>query len=168
VNVESKTDLRAMRKTGERPVRFLLAGGLNTLVGLSAYPLLLWISPWFHAHYLVALAIVQVLCLLFAFSTYKFGVFRTRNNIVSEFWKFSSYYLLNYAANWLALPLLVEVGKIPPIYAQFGFALCVIVGSYFWHSNITFKPVFEEGSDQSEPPAGASGAGDSRPGDNRE
>jgi hypothetical protein len=43
----------------------------------------------------------------------------------------------------MALPLLVEVGKIPPIYAQFGFALCVIVGSYFWHSNITFKPVAE-------------------------
>ena len=60
----------------DRPVRFLVAGGLNTLVGLSAYPVLLWINPWFHEHYLVALAIVQVLCLLFAFTTYKIGVFR--------------------------------------------------------------------------------------------
>ena len=126
--------MRRRLTKADRPVRFLLAGGLNTLVGLSAYPVLLWINPWFHKHYLVALAIVQVLCLLFAFATYKIGVFRTRGNIVQEFWKFSSYYALNYAANWVALPLLVEVGHVPPIIAQFGFALCVIIGSYFWHS----------------------------------
>jgi len=159
VNVDSNQNLRSLRKAGERPVRYLMAGGINTLVGLSAYPLLLWLSPWFHEHYLVALAIVQVFCLIFAFSTYKFGVFRTRTNIVNEFWKFSSYYLLNYAANWLALPLLVEVGKVPPIYAQFGFALCVIVGSYFWHSNITFKPVADAG-DQPEPPVETDRLGD--------
>jgi putative flippase GtrA len=159
VSVDTNRDMRTLRKAGERPVRYLLAGGLNTLVGLSAYPILLWVSPWFHEHYLVALAIVQVFCLIFAFSTYKFGVFRTRTNIVNEFWKFSSYYLINYAANWLALPLLVEVGKIPPIYAQFGFALCVIVGSYFWHSNITFKPVPDEG-DPNETPVQADGPGD--------
>ena len=159
MSVEPTQDLRSLRKAGERPVRYLMAGGLNTLVGLSAYPLLLWISPWFHEHYLVALAIVQVLCLIFAFSTYKFGVFRTRTNIVNEFWKFSSYYLLNYAANWLALPLLVEVGKIPPIYAQFGFALCVIVGSYFWHSNITFKPVAAEDG-EANPPVEADRSGE--------
>ena len=153
MTIESKQDLRSLRKVGERPVRYLLAGGLNTLVGLSAYPLLLWASPWFHEHYLVALGLVQVLCLIFAFSTYKFGVFRTRSNILSEFWKFSSYYLINYAANWMALPLLVEVGGVSPIYAQFGFALCVIVGSYFWHSNITFKPVPEERETHSETPA---------------
>ena len=125
-------------KIGGRPFRYLVAGGLNTLVGLSAYPLLLWSNPWFQEHYLVGLAIVQLFCLCFAFTTYKVGVFRTRANIFSEFWKFSSYYLINYAANWVALPFLVEVMKINPIYAQFGFALVVIVGSYFWHSNITF------------------------------
>lgn len=116
-----------------------MAGGLNTLVGTSAYPLLLWASPWFRVHYLLALLVVQVFCLCFAFLTYKFGVFRTQNNIFHEFWRFSSFYLVHYAANWVALPLLVEVGHVQPVIAQVGFGLFVIVGSYFWHSQISFK-----------------------------
>ena len=49
MNDDSNQNLRSLRKAGERPVRYLVAGGINTLVGLSAYPLLLWLSPWFHA-----------------------------------------------------------------------------------------------------------------------
>ena len=123
----------------ERPFRFLLAGGLNTLVGLAFYPLLLWAVPILHTHYLIALGIAQAFCLCFAFVTYKLGVFRTRGNVLSEFFRFSSFYLINYALNWLALPLLVETGGVPPMIAQTGFTLLVIVGSYFWHSQLTFR-----------------------------
>src|SRR5690606_2088780 len=90
-------------------------------------------------HYMVALAIAQAGCLCFAFTTYKFGVFRTHGNIAREFGTFSSFYLFNYAANWAALPLLVEVGQIPPVIAQIGFTAILIVGSYFWHSRVTFR-----------------------------
>jgi putative flippase GtrA len=156
-NVNANFGVRAIRGIrGERPIRFLLAGGLNTVVGLSAYPILLWISPWFEKHYMFALAIAQPLCLIFAFTTYKVGVFRSRNNIISEFWKFCSYYAINYAANWIALPLLVEIGHIHPVIAQFAFAICLMIGSYFWHSNITFKPT----PGNSNMPAPSPGCGD--------
>ena len=59
---------RRFGKLHGRPMRFLVAGGLNTVVGTSAYPLLLWLSPWFREHYLVALALVQAFCLCFAFT----------------------------------------------------------------------------------------------------
>ena len=122
-----------------RPVRFLLAGAANTAFGLAIYPLLLWSVPAFHTHYLVALALAQAISLCFAFTTYKIGVFRTRGNIAREFGTFSSFYLFNYAANWAALPLLVELGGVPPILAQLGFTALLVLGSWFWHSRVTFR-----------------------------
>ncbi|QNO28179.1 GtrA family protein [Sphingopyxis sp. OPL5] len=122
-----------------KPLRFLMVGGVNTAFGLSFYPLLLWSVPLFAVHYMVALAIAQAVCLCFAFTTYKLAVFRTRGNVLREFGTFASFYLANYAANWLALPLLVEVGGVPPMIAQTGFTLIVIVGSWFWHNRVTFR-----------------------------
>jgi len=124
---------------GRRSLRFLIAGGINTVFGLAFYPLLLWSVPYLRTHYLVGLAISQTICLIFAYSTYKLGVFRTRGNIAREFGTFSSFYLFNYAANWAALPFMVEVGRIPPMIAQIGFTAVLIVGSYFWHSRVTFR-----------------------------
>jgi len=124
---------------GERPLRFLLAGAANTAFGLAIYPLMLWSVPAFHTHYLIALGVAQAVSLCFAFATYKIGVFRTRGNLAREFGTFSSFYLFNYTANWAALPLLVELGGIPPIVAQLGFTAVLIVGSWFWHSRVTFR-----------------------------
>jgi len=122
-----------------RPLRFLVAGGLNTAFGLAFYPLLLWSVPWFRMHYMIALGIAQAVCLCFAFTTYKLGVFRARGNILREFAAFSGFYLFNYAANWAALPLLVEVADMSPIIAQLGFTVVLVVGSWFWHNLVTFR-----------------------------
>ncbi len=123
----------------ERPLRFAAAGIANTIFGVGIYPLLLWAVPAFRTHYLVALGIAQVVSLCFAFATYKLGVFRTRGNVAREFGAFASFYLVNYAVNWIALPLLVEVGGVHPVIAQLGFAFVIIVTSWFWHSRVTFR-----------------------------
>ncbi|KRC78125.1 GtrA family protein [Sphingomonas sp. Root241] len=128
-----------MMARAERPLRFLLAGAANTAFGLAIYPLLLWSVPAFHTHYLIALGVAQAISLCFAFATYKIGVFRTRGNLAREFGTFSGFYLFNYAANWAALPLLVELGGVPPIIAQLGFTALLILGSWFWHSRVTFR-----------------------------
>jgi putative flippase GtrA len=126
-------------RIGRRPLRFLIAGGFNTLVGLTFYPLLLWAMPLMHTHYLVALGISQVACLVFAYLTYKYGVFRTQGNVAREFGAFSGFYLFNYAANWAILPLLVETAGAHPSAVQTGFNLIVIATSWFWHSRVTFR-----------------------------
>lgn len=126
-------------RDAQRPLRFAAAGAANTLFGLAIYPLLLWSVPAFHTHYLIALGVAQAVSLCFAFTTYKLGVFRTRGNLAREFGAFSSFYLFNYAANWAALPLLVELAAIPPVIAQLGFTAVLIVGSYFWHSRVSFR-----------------------------
>ncbi len=129
---------KRMQGSSGRPLRYLVAGGLNTALGLLLFPALLWTFAALREHYLIALGISQAVCLLFAFTTYKLGVFRTQGNILSEFAKFSSFYLANFAFNWLVLPLLVEVGGLDPVYAQLGFAAVQFTGSYFWHSRISF------------------------------
>jgi putative flippase GtrA len=129
-----------LTRGGERPLRFVIAGAANTVFGLAIYPLLLWSVPLLHTHYMIALGIAQAISLCFAFATYKLGVFRTRGNVAREFGTFSSFYLVNYAANWAALPLLVETAGLSPVIAQLGFTAILIVGSYFWHSRLTFRP----------------------------
>lgn len=128
-----------LRRGEGRPLRYLVAGGLNTVFGLAIFPVLLWTSDYLRQHYLIALGIAQVVSLCFAFGTYKFGVFQTRGQYAREFAAFASFYLINYAANWAALPALVEWGGWDPIVAQLFFSLLVIAGSYVWHSRITFR-----------------------------
>ena len=120
-------------------MRFLIAGAANTAMGLSFYPLLLWAAPVLRTHYMAALGIAQVVCLCFAYATYKLAVFRTRGAITREFGAFSGFYLAIYALNWAVLPVLVEAGGIAPWISQLGFNLIVIAGSYFWHSRVTFR-----------------------------
>lgn len=124
---------------GGRPLRFLVAGGINTIFGVGIYPILIWTIPLFQHHYLVALATAQVTSLVFAYFVYKIGVFRTRANLIRELSTFTSFYLINYAANWVALPLMVEVAHIRPVVSQLFFNVVLITGSYFWHSRLTFK-----------------------------
>lgn len=128
----------AATRTG-RPLRYLVAAGFNTAFGLAIYPVLLWVSPYLHEHYLIGLLIAQAISLAFAYFNYKFGVFRTRGGYAREFTAFASFYLANYAANWAALPFLVEVVGLSPIVAQLLFSVIVMIGSYFWHSRVTFR-----------------------------
>jgi putative flippase GtrA len=130
--------LRERIASSDRPLRFLAAGAVNTGFGLAIFPLLLWSSRWLHQHYMIALLIAQACSVTFAFVAYRVALSAAKGGIAKQFGLFSTYYLVNYLLNWGALPLLVEVGGIPPIIAQLGFTIVMIVGSYFWHSRVTF------------------------------
>ena len=123
----------------ETKFRFIAAGGLNTVFGLVAFPLLMWLLHDYALHYLIVLMIAQAFSMVFAYLTTKFLVFRTRGRYFSEFGKFVTFHLTNFALNLVGLPILVEFARLPPVWAQLGFALTVIVTSYFWHSRITFQ-----------------------------
>lgn len=118
----------------------MAAGAFNALIGITFFPALLLLSAYFKSHYMVALILSQVVCTTIAFVVYKTLVFRTQGNIVAEFTSFVSFYLINYSANWLLLPALVELGGLSPIVAQSGFVVALAISSYFWHSRISFQP----------------------------
>jgi len=119
--------------------RFLLAGALNTIMGLAIYPAVYFLAAPLKLHYLVIFAISQVICVTFAFLTNKFLVFRTSGNYLREFWKFISFHLTYFLINLAVLPTLVELGNMNPVWAQMLFAILIIISSYFWHSRITFR-----------------------------
>jgi putative flippase GtrA len=118
--------------------RFAAAGFINTAVGLAIYPIILWTFSHAGLNYMGALFISQALSIVSAYIVTKFIAFRTRGQYFPEFGKFAIFYLLLFVVNLFALPFLVEVVRIPPIPAQLGFSLTVMLGSYFWHSRITF------------------------------
>lgn len=130
---------RGLADRHQTKVRFLLAGALNTVIGLAVYPALYFLAAPLKLHYLIILAISQVLCVSFAFLTSKFLVFRTSGNYLRESGKFLTFHLAYFLVNLAALPALVEFAGMNPVLAQTLFAVLVIVTSYFWHSRITFS-----------------------------
>lgn len=121
-----------------RKVRFVLVGGLNTLVGLLAYPLLFFSLKPLGLGYLRVLVISQLLCTTFSYLTNKFFVFKTQGNYSKEFLKFVSFHGIYFVMNLVVLWLLVDQMAFSPVWSQLGFASLVIVTSYIWHSKITF------------------------------
>ncbi len=120
-------------------IRFLLAGALNTAIGLTTYPVLYFFTKPLKLHYLTILVLSQVLCVAFSFLTNKFLVFRTSGNYLRESGGFLTFHVLYFLVNLAALPALVEFAGMNPVLAQTLFAVLVIVTSYFWHSRITFS-----------------------------
>lgn len=123
----------------ETKVRFILAGAFNTGLGLAVFPVLYLALNPLGLHYLAVLTISQLFCVTVAFLTNKFLVFRTSGNYLKEYGRFIMFHLSYFLVNLVALPMLVEIMHMNPIWAQTLFAVLVIVSSYFWHSRITFR-----------------------------
>ncbi len=117
----------------------MIAGALNTGVGLLMYPILYFALSGYGLGYLEILILSQVICISIAFLTNKYFVFRTRGNFLLEFIKFIWFHGIYLITNLIILPLMVERGGVNPVIAQTGFAFAVIVSSYFWHNKITFS-----------------------------
>jgi putative flippase GtrA len=130
---------RSLAGQHQTKIRFLLAGALNTAIGLAVYPALYFMAAPLKLHYLTILTISQILCVTFAFLTNKFLVFRTSGNLLRESGKFLTFHLSYFLVNLAALPALVEFAGMNPVWGQTLFAVLVIVTSYFWHSRITFS-----------------------------
>lgn len=131
--------LRNLIGQHEKKVRFLIAGGVNTLVGLSVYPILFIVLQPVGFGYMEVLFLAQVICITFSFISNKYFVFKTKGNIRKEYIKFFMFYGFYLALNIVCLPFMVEVIRIAPIIAQTIFSIAIIVTSYFWHNFITFK-----------------------------
>lgn len=116
--------------------RFILAGGLNTFIGLAMYPILYY---FLNTNYIFTLLLSQLICITLAFLTNKYFVYKTKGGAVYEYFKFIWFHGIHLGLNLLILPLLVERAKFNPVIAQTGFAVAVIITSYYWHNHITFS-----------------------------
>lgn len=125
------------RLVANRPLRYLVVGGWNTLFGAAVYALLYYL--WGErVHYLVLLIPANILAITNAFFGYKFLVFNSRGKFWREYLR--CYVVYGGAAlfNAVMLYLLVTYLRISPPLANF---LCIFsstVISYFAHKNFSF------------------------------
>ena len=136
-----KLKIQRMYSQHQKKVRFLLAGAVNTFIGLATYPLIyLILNPW-NIGYIQVLVLAQFICITFSFVNNKYFVFRTKGNLKNEYIKFFTFHGVYFLINLICLPLLVELLKLNPMIAQTLFSVAIVVSSYFWHNSITFKSI---------------------------
>lgn len=132
---------------GGRPLRFLIAGGWNTVFGYGFYvalyyltrPLVTAAGMPVEAHYLGVLVVANVVAVAQAYLAYRFFVFRSRADVATEFARFSLVYAVTFAFNLVALPVLVRNTSLGPVLAQ---GIVVVVASaisYAAHVTFSFR-----------------------------
>jgi putative flippase GtrA len=124
----------------DQRVRFLIVGGINTVVG---YALFAAFELLFNGRvsYFVSLYLSYALAAILAFvlhRNYTFQVNRT-GNVVIDFFRFQAVGLVALAFNTVALPLLVEGVGWDPLVAQGVVVVVTVLISYVGHKYISFR-----------------------------
>jgi putative flippase GtrA len=124
-------------------VRFLLAGGLNTLFGFSAANFI-----YFLLHDKINLTSIliysHVINVTFSFFIQKYFVFRASGNIIKQYLKAHFVNIVNFFINSFFIWIFVK-----KFFFVFWASLLItsfisIAFLYFLHMNFTFKGVFDE------------------------
>jgi putative flippase GtrA len=134
-----------IRLVHDQRVAFLVVGAINTIVGFAIFIACSESVGHFVDHRfgkvagsLVTLGITHVLAVLFAFVMHRTFVFRVRGQVLRDLVRFWSVYLTAAAINFVALPVLVELGleRIP---AQAIIVASTTLLSYFGHRHFSFR-----------------------------
>lgn len=129
---------RDNRAEAGQVVRFAVTGVWNTLFGILAYAALYeWLKD--SVHYLVLLVPGNILAITNAFICHKLFVFRTRGNLLREYFRFYVVYGGTALLGFALMFVLVDGFGFGPVTAQ---VLCVPIAvslSYISHRNYSFK-----------------------------
>ena len=127
------------RLLGDRKVRYLLAGGWNTVFGYVVFTVLYELAGK-RIHYLLILAISHVLAVTNAFFSYRRMAFRDGAGGWPAYLRFNLVYLAIFAINAPGLYFLVRFLGLSPLLAQGILFVLTTVSSYLLHSRFTFAP----------------------------
>ena len=122
----------------EKKLRFLIIGGVNTLFGISIFPILYYLLENFHIHYLIILFIGHLIAINFSYFSNKFLVFKTKGNFINEYPRFFFYQILVFLLNLGPFAALVEIAGIHPVIVQVILTCLMILISYIWYNRYTF------------------------------
>jgi putative flippase GtrA len=126
-----------LRPGGEK-IRYLVVGVWNTVFSYLSFAVLYFLfSP--RLHYLVLLAISNLMSITNAYAGYKIFVFRTRGNYIREYFRFYVVYGAAIAINFVLLPVCVELLKIPPLVAAALLTAFTVASSYLGHKHFSFR-----------------------------
>jgi len=122
----------------EQKIRYLIIGGWNTLFGYGVFAgLYFWLSG--SIHYLVILSLSYIISITNTYIGYKLFVFRTKGNILREYFRFYLVYGVSFLVNLTSLPFLLEILHLNMYVAQALITIITVIGSYVLHKNFSFK-----------------------------
>jgi putative flippase GtrA len=131
---------RALALLDDERVRFVIVGGFNTVFGYLLFALFqLTTGPYLgyffslYASFLVASIVAFLLHRRHTFKVHGTG------NILVDFLRFISVYVVALTLNSIALPLLVEGADMSPLIAQAIIVIVTTVTSYFGHKYFSFR-----------------------------
>lgn len=133
-------------------VRFVIVGGFNTAFGYALF-VAIELTIGKHAGYLVSLYGSYAIATIVAFALHRHFTYRVTGtgNIVIDFLRFQSVYVVSLIINTIALPVLVELVHLPALVAQAMIVVVTTLVSYFGHKLFSFRraaaPVAEEQAD---------------------
>jgi putative flippase GtrA len=127
-------------------VKFVIVGIWNTLFGYLAFvgldSLFGWLFSRRYMAYLVASLLANILAITNAYIFHKFVTFQSEikgKEILSEFARFFSTYIVTIILALILLPLFVEVLSLDPKIAAAMIIPITVFVSYFGHSRFSFN-----------------------------
>jgi putative flippase GtrA len=124
-------------------LRYLVAGGVNTLFGYII-SLVLYYGLHQELNLVIILAIINIISISFSFLIYKIFVFKTQGNWVKEYLR--CYLVYGFTAILSSACIWILVEKITLSYwiAQTLAIIVIIIVSYSMHKSYTFKAANEK------------------------
>lgn len=121
-------------------IRFLIAGGINTLFGFAVFPAFTYLLVGYGASVFGVLLVSQISGVIFGYLTQKLITFKTVGGYLDEFRKFTVFYVVLYVINYPVMWVGTTFFNLSSILIQTAFTALGIFTSYFWHKHITFAP----------------------------
>jgi len=140
-----------MKVPSGEPLRFLIAGGCNTIFGITDTLLMTWIfihllparAVWMTS---AAMAVSTIINITVSFLSYKAFVFRTHGNYIEEYLRSLLVYLPSLIISTTAVaPLTILLRQLllrptlAPYIAQGGVIVFSMITSFLGHKHITFR-----------------------------
>ncbi|MET1002510.1 MAG: GtrA family protein [Acidimicrobiia bacterium] len=131
---------RLARLLADQRVRFVIVGGINTVLGYGLF-VLFEFTIGDTIGYLGSLYASYVLAIVVAFALHRRFTFRVSGtgNVVIDFLRFASVHVVALVINTVALPLLVEIVGLEPLVAQAIVVVVTTLVSYFGHKLFSFR-----------------------------
>lgn len=122
----------------KKKIRYLAVGFWNTVFSYAAFVVLYYFTHS-RIHYMFILVLSQIIGLTNAYICYKLLVFKTKGNIIREYFRFYVVYGTTFIVNLVLISFFVELLGINPVISQGIIAVIVVTMAYFGHSRFSFN-----------------------------
>ncbi len=122
----------------DKRIRYVIVGAWNTLFSYIAFVILYYVTSSIKLHYMVVLILSQIVGLTNAYVCYKLFVFKTKGNVIHEYFRFYLVYGFSFLVNIVLIFLFVDVLYFNPVISQGVIASIVVLISYLGHNNFSF------------------------------